>query len=65
MLDADLAVHERAAELRARHGLRTPDAIHLAVAQRHRCSSLWTNDSRLAPASRDLAVDLMGTTSAR
>jgi predicted nucleic acid-binding protein len=46
----------RAAELRARHGLRTPDALHLAAAQIHHCSALWTNDDRLAAAGLGLAV---------
>lgn len=49
----------RAAELRARTGLRTPDALHLAAAQLAECSALWTNDSRLATASHGLAVDIV------
>lgn len=50
----------RAARIRARHGLKTPDALHLAVAQASGCDQLWTNDSRLATASRGLAVDVLG-----
>ncbi|MBX3092948.1 MAG: type II toxin-antitoxin system VapC family toxin [Cryobacterium sp.] len=46
----------RAAGLRARHGIRTPDALHLAAAQMHGCDQLWTNDDRLAAASAGLAV---------
>jgi predicted nucleic acid-binding protein len=46
----------RAADLRARHGLKAPDAIHLAAAQIHQCSALWTNDDRLATAGLGLAV---------
>ncbi len=46
----------RAAELRARHGIRTPDALHLASAQLSGCDELWTNDDRLAAASAGLAV---------
>ena len=46
----------RAAELRARHGLRTPDALHLAAAQIYGCDELWTNDHRLSAASHGLAV---------
>ena len=46
----------RAAELRARHGLKTPDALHLAAAQIHQCTALWTNDDRLATAGLGLAV---------
>lgn len=48
----------RAAELRARHGLKTPDALHLAAAQLHGCDQLWTNDTRLATASHGLAVNV-------
>jgi hypothetical protein len=33
-----------AAQLRARFGLKTPDALHL-------CDEMWTNDDRLAHAS--------------
>lgn len=46
------------AQLRARFGLRTPDALHLATAQHHGCDALWTNDGRLAKAAHGLAVDL-------
>lgn len=49
----------RAAELRADFGLKTPDALHLAVAQLAGCEQLWTNDTRLATASRGLAVDVV------
>lgn len=49
----------RAATLRATHGLRTPDALHLAVAQLHGCTELWTNDNRLASASKGLAIDAL------
>jgi predicted nucleic acid-binding protein len=52
-------VHIRAAELRARHGLKTPDALHLAAAQLAGCDELWTNDRRLFAASRGVAVDVV------
>lgn len=48
-------VYLQAAQLRARFGLKTPDALHLACAQHHRCDALWTNDDRLAQASHGLA----------
>ena len=48
-------VYLQAAQLRARFGLKTPDALHLACAQHHRCEALWTNDNRLAQASHGLA----------
>ena len=38
---------DRAAELRAHHGLKTPDALHAALAIVHGCDELWTNDQRL------------------
>lgn len=44
-----------AAQLRAKFGLRTPDAIHLACAQHHGCNALWTNDDRLSRAGHGLA----------
>ena len=40
-------IADEAAQLRARHGLRTPDAIQLATAIRAGASSFVTNDSRL------------------
>ena len=52
-------VYLQAAELRARFGLRTPDALHLACAQHHRCDALWTNDDRLARASHGLARNVL------
>lgn len=48
-------VYLQAAQLRGRFGLKTPDALHLACAQHHRCKALWTNDDRLRRASRGLA----------
>jgi predicted nucleic acid-binding protein len=57
--------YDAAATLRAAHGLRTPDALHLATAQTARCTALWTNDRRLHRAApgfahslEDLAADL-------
>jgi predicted nucleic acid-binding protein len=54
-LDMPEPVYLQAAQLRARFGLKTPDALHLACAQHHRCDALWTNDDRLAQASQGLA----------
>lgn len=51
----------RAAELRARYGLKTPDSLHLAAAQMHGCDELWTNDNRLAVAAKGLAVVIAAT----
>lgn len=41
------AVFEQATELRAQHGLKTPDALHLASAITGGCTDFWTNDHRL------------------
>ncbi len=41
------AIAEEAAQLRARHGLRTPDAIQLATALRSHAAYFLTNDTRL------------------
>jgi predicted nucleic acid-binding protein len=58
-------VYLQAAELRARFGLKTPDALHLACAQHHRCDALWTNDDRLNRASHGLARNALRRNSAR
>jgi uncharacterized protein len=52
-------VYLQAAELRARFGVKTPDALHLACAQYHRCEALWTNDDRLSQASFGLAHNVL------
>jgi predicted nucleic acid-binding protein len=49
----------QAAQLRAQFGLKTPDALHLACAQHHRCDALWTNDSRLARPAHGLARNIL------
>lgn len=43
------SVFDRATELRAIHGLKTPDALHVAAALESGCGELWTNDRRLPP----------------
>jgi uncharacterized protein len=48
-----------ATQLRAKFALKTPDALHLACAQVHACSALWTNDDRLARAAHGLAVNVL------
>jgi predicted nucleic acid-binding protein len=45
------AVFDLATELRAKHRLKTPDAIHLAAALTGECQELWTNDSRFSKAA--------------
>jgi predicted nucleic acid-binding protein len=43
----DATVAERAADLRARYNLKTPDALHLACAIESACDAFLTNDSDL------------------
>jgi len=40
-----------ATTLRAENRLKTPDALHLAVALDNECDELWTNDDRFARAA--------------
>jgi predicted nucleic acid-binding protein len=47
-LAIDAALAERAAELRARYGMRLPDALQIAVAIDEGCEAFLTNDRRLA-----------------
>ncbi|MDR3214572.1 MAG: type II toxin-antitoxin system VapC family toxin [Azoarcus sp.] len=47
----DKTVFDLATELRARHRLKTPDALHLAAAIEAGCEEFWTNDHRLDAAA--------------
>jgi predicted nucleic acid-binding protein len=47
----DRPIFDLAANLRARHALKTPDALHLAAAIVGGCGELWTNDRRLEEAA--------------
>lgn len=51
----DTTTFDLATELRARHGLKTPDALHLAAAIAAGCDEFWSNDERLARAA-DLRI---------
>ncbi len=53
------SVYDKAARLRASHGIRTPDALHVAIAQHHGCTHLWTNDDRLLKAFGTFAVNVL------
>lgn len=44
-------VFDLATELRARHRLKTPDALHLAAAMAASCDEFWTNDHALEKAA--------------
>jgi predicted nucleic acid-binding protein len=46
LIEIDRPLLRAAARLRAAHMLRTPDALHLAVALAARCSAFLTNDRR-------------------
>jgi len=59
-LPQDEVVFRKAAELRARFGIKTPDALHLSTAEHYGCTQLWTNDDRLAGVSA-LGVNILGT----
>lgn len=45
MIDVDIT--RKAAELRARHGIRTPDAIQIATSIIGQCNAFITNDGNL------------------
>ena len=47
----DKSVFELATQLRVRHRVKTPDALHLAAAIHAGCDQFWTNDGRLAKAA--------------
>ena len=47
-LELSEVIFREAAEKRAQSSMRTPDALHLAVAEHHGCSQIWTNDDRFA-----------------
>lgn len=48
LVHIDAAIAERAAALRVRYRLRTPDALQLAAALAHGCEAFVTNDRDLA-----------------
>ena len=52
MQPMDRAVFDLATDLRVRHRLKTPDALHLAAALHAGCGELWTNDERLVAAAQ-------------
>ncbi len=50
------AAYDLAAELRAQHRLKTPDAIHAAAAILYGCDEFWTNDIRLGVLKPQLSL---------
>ncbi len=59
MLDMPEEVYDAALSLRAKHTLKTPDALHLATAQYHGCSQFWTNDNRLGKVAGGVARNIL------
>jgi predicted nucleic acid-binding protein len=59
-INDDIVNH--ATSIRAAHNLKTPDALHLAIAQKHGCNELWTNDNRLGKIAAGMAVNIFGDT---
>ena len=47
MMPIDIAIAERAAELRTRYNIRIPDALQIATAMVSDCEAFLTNDAKL------------------
>ncbi len=52
-------VYDLAAELRASHRFKTPDALHVAAALVHECEEFWTNDRRLTAIEPRIALRVL------
>lgn len=55
-LTIDETVFRQAASIRAQHGFKLPDALHLACAIHHDCEAFWTNDLRLSNGAGPMIV---------
>lgn len=53
------SILDKALQLRVQHGLKTPDALHLATAMHHGCVEFWTNDDRLNRVAGGMAVNIL------
>jgi uncharacterized protein len=58
VVDVSEHVIDRATDLRARHGFKTPDAIHLATALESSAAEFWTADAALSRCT-DIAVTVL------
>lgn len=61
MLEVSNAIAEQAAQLRATHNIRTPDAIQISAALNAGATHFFTNDIRLPeiPSIRILSIDAL------
>lgn len=53
------SIVNQALQMRVRHGLKTPDALHLATALHHGCVEFWTNDDRLNKVASGMSVNVL------
>jgi len=51
-----------ATTLRATRRIKTPDALHLAIAINNGCGEFWTNDDRLQQAAGGMAKNVLSAT---
>jgi len=58
-LSLDDEVFDIAIQLRVSHRLKTPDALHIAIARRHNCAEFWTNDNSLLNIANDTALNIV------
>ena len=58
ILDIEPLTYRLAADFRAQFRLKTPDALHLAIAHHCGCTEFWTNDDRLNEAAPNKAINL-------
>ncbi|MBS3952720.1 MAG: PIN domain-containing protein [Methylomicrobium sp.] len=61
MVNHQCTLIARALNLRVKHKIKTPDALHLATAIENGCTEFWTNDNRLKEAANSLAVNIFQT----
>jgi predicted nucleic acid-binding protein len=59
----DIEIIDRATEIRARHGFKTPDAIHMATAVAAACDVFLTGDIALTR-YQELKVEIVGSPTA-
>jgi len=52
-------IFERATELRASFGVKTPDALHIAAAEIGRCDIFLTNDYRLEKVNTKITIETL------